>query len=168
VTVSGSAITEVVGPQSDRARVGNHLAEMRLRSMSRALATVAAVVGVLLAGGCGGSSSDIRLTIALGTVDRVHLELGERRFELRCNPAGGTIQRAEEICFLLEHDPSLLDPPATESTCAGSLGIPPGVTVRGVANGRRVDLAFRCDGPEERTRTQAFWYSAVLPGGESG
>ena len=49
----------------------------------------AAVAAALLGGGCGGSSSDIRLTIALGTVDRVHLELGEQRFELRCNPAGG-------------------------------------------------------------------------------
>ena len=126
------------------------------------------VVAGLVAGWIGDRSTDIRLTAALGTVDLQHLELGEQRFELRCDPPGGTIRRAEELCFVLEHDPSLLDPPATSSSCAGSLGIPPGVTVRGHANGRRVDLAFRCDGPEDRTRTQAFWYSAVLPGVESG
>jgi hypothetical protein len=141
---------------------------MRHESATKALAATAAAALALLAGGCGGSSDDIRLTVALGTVDSQHLELGEQRFELRCDPPGGTIRRAEELCFVLEHDPSLLDPPAITSTCAGSLGIPPGVTVRGVANGRRVDLAFRCDGPAERTRAQAFWYSAVLPGEESG
>ena len=143
--------------------MGNHVTEM-----SRALATIASAAAVLLAGGCGGSSDDIRLTVALGTVDLQHLELGEQRFDLRCDPPGGTLPRAEEVCFVLEHEPSLLRPPALQSTCAGSLGIPPGVTVRGVANGRTVDLAFRCDGPAERTRVQAFWYSAVLPEGESG
>jgi hypothetical protein len=141
---------------------------MRYRPATKAFAAAAVAALALLAGGCGGRSDDIRLTVALGTVDWAHLELGEQRFELRCDPPGGTIRRAEELCFVLEHDPSLLDPPATTSTCSGNLGIPPGVTVRGVANGRTVDLAFRCDGPTERTRVQAFWYSAVLPDEESG
>jgi hypothetical protein len=137
---------------------------MALGSTSRALAAAAVGLLLLLAAGCGGHSDDIRLTVALGTVDWQKLELGERRFELRCDPPGGTMPLAEAVCFALEHDSSLLDPPPLTSTCAGSLGIPPGVTVRGVAYGRRIDLAFRCDGPEERTRVQAFWYSAVLPG----
>ena len=141
---------------------------MRYRSATEALAAAAVAALALLVGGCGGNGDDIRLTVALGTVDWEHLEVGEQRFELRCDPPGGTIRRAEELCFVLEHDPSLLDPPATTSTCAGSLGIPPGVTVRGVANGRTVDLVFRCDGPAERTCAQAFWYSVVLPDEEGG
>jgi len=136
---------------------------MRHGPTSRRVAAVAAIALSLLSAGCGERSDGIRLTVALGTVDLEHLDLGEKRFELRCDPPGGTVPRAEAICFALEHDGSLLAPPPLTSTCAGSLGIPPGITVRGMANGRRVDLAFRCDGPEERTRVQAFWYSAVLP-----
>ena len=133
-----------------------------------AICSAILVLAGLLAAWAGDRSTDIRLTAAVGTVDWEHLELGERRFELRCDPPGGTIPRAEELCFVLEHEPGLLDPPARTTACAGSLGIPPGVTVQGVANGRRIDLAFRCDGPEARSQAQAFWYSAVLPDEESG
>jgi len=139
-----------------------------MRHKSAWTAALVAAALAVAAGGCGGRSDDIRLTVSLGTADVEKLELGERRFELRCDPPGGTLPHAEAVCFALEHDPSLLDPPETTSTCAGGLGIPPGVAVRGTANGRRVDLAFRCDGPEERARVQEFWYSAVSSNGESG
>jgi hypothetical protein len=142
---------------------------MQLGSSARVLATVTAAAAVLVAGGCGGSQrDDIRLTVALGTVDLERLELGERRFDLRCDPPGGTVPRAAAVCFAIARDPSLLDPPEAASACAGGLGLRPGVTVRGVANGRRIDLAFRCDGPDARTRVQEFWYSAVSSGPESG
>lgn len=128
-----------------------------------------ALLPVVLTGayGCGGDEppNDVRVTIAVGTVDPVRLELGEKRFELRCDPPGGTVPDPEAVCSALRDDPRLFKPPPLDSRCAGGVGIPPGISIRGTANGKPVDLHFRCDGPEERTRVQEFWYSTVLPEG---
>ena len=106
---------------------------------------------------CGGSAEPTQLRLETERLDAegvVHPVI----FELRCDPAEGTIPDPERACAAIAAHPEMLHPPAQAGTCAGSVGVPPNVTVRGSADGEKIDFSVRgCDLPEPRGRAATLW-----------
>jgi hypothetical protein len=125
-----------------------------------------ALLGVVLAllAACGGDDGadggeagpvDVELVVVTG-VDSLS------RFEVRCNPTGGTTPDPEVTCEAIADHPEMLAPPPLESSCPGSLGNPPEVRVGGTANGQPVEVAVReCDEPEARADAALLWLEAA-------
>jgi hypothetical protein len=127
------------------------------------LALVAALLALLAA--CGGKNEDgaapdagpvdVELVVVTG-VDT------SERFEVRCDPAGGTTPDPEETCEAIAEHPEMLSVPELTATCAGSLGIPPEVRIGGTAAGKPVEVAVReCDEPAVRAEVARLWLEAA-------
>ena len=130
---------------------------MRISRRAGVLA-VAALVGA----GCAGEDGETRLTIETERFDDERQEIVEVRFDLRCDPAGGSVPRPREACDLVRSHPEMLDPPEMTGTCFGSYGLPPNVSVRGIADGEPVSVDVRdCDAPPARGEAAHLWLVAV-------
>ena len=128
-----------------------------------------AALALLIGAGCGGSG-ETRLTIsAQHWVAQGWDGLGEReyaleivRFELRCDPAGGTTPNPEAACDAIEKYREMTDPPEMTGTCAGSEGTPPAISIRGVVAGRRAAFGGRgCDQPPKRATAFRRWFMVL-------
>jgi len=98
---------------------------------------------------------DVELVVVMG-VDT------SERFDVRCNPTGGSTPDPEATCGAIAEHPEMLAPPPLASSCAGSLGDPPEVRVGGTARGQRVEVAVReCDEPEARADAARLWLEAA-------
>jgi hypothetical protein len=127
----------------------------RLALLGVALALLAACGGGDGADASAGGPVDVELVVVTG-VD------ASSRFEVRCDPAGGTTPAPEETCAAIAGHPEMLAPPPLESSCPGSLGNPPEVRIGGMAAGRPVDVAMReCDEPEARADAARLWLEAA-------
>jgi len=106
---------------------------------------------------CGGREEPTRLQLETERLDgegRLHLI----SFELRCDPAEGTLPDPEKACAAIAAHPEMLRPPTLTGTCAGDAGLPPNVSVRGSADGDQIDFSVRgCDAPEPRGRVAVLW-----------
>jgi len=114
--------------------------------------------------GCGvkQDGGETRLTIETERWDEAVYEVVDVAFELQCDPAGGTVPDPEQVCATLKAHPEMTDPPELTGTCAGSDGIPPNVTVRGLARGRQIHFGVRgCDLPAPRGNAAELWLVAV-------
>lgn len=127
-----------------------------------------ALLGVVLAllAACGGGDGGDGDGDAAGPVDvEVVVVTGvnsSSRFDVRCNPTGGTTPDPEATCEAIAEHPEMLAPPALTSSCAGNLGNPPEVRVGGTADGRPVEVAVReCDEPEARAEAARLWLEAA-------
>lgn len=64
-------------------------------------------------------------------------------YTLTCGPDGGTHPNVADACrTLVDLDPEDLDAPGPDTMCAQVYGGPQQAKVRGVLNGRKVDLAL--------------------------
>ena len=124
--------------------------------MRRVVAGVAIAL-LALTPSCGGREEPTRLRLETDRLDadgRLHLV----SFELRCDPAEGTLPDPEKACATVAAHPEMLRPPPGTGTCAGSTGVPPNVSVRGTADGDQIDFSVRgCDRPDERGRAADLW-----------
>jgi len=112
---------------------------MRLSRRAAGLVGWAALAAV--AGGCKhGSSTDLTITVTA---------FEETSYQLRCDPPGGDLPRAAAVCEeLAQHRDLFLSPPPTRSTCAGSVGVPPSISIEGLYRDDEVRVAGRsCDWP---------------------
>jgi hypothetical protein len=102
--------------------------------------------------GTGGGAGDVRV-VELGTM------LGSFGYELRCDPAGGTVPHPARICAAIMRDPALLYsfPGPGHSCPAGG----PTVSIDGNWNGKPLHSRFSvCTGGQER---QAGAWAGLLP-----
>lgn len=88
---------------------------------------------------------------------------GVHHFDLVCDPPSGTVPDPGGLCAELAARPELVNPPAMAGTCAGGPGIPPAVEIRGVFEGRVVEITRlrSCDGPPARARIAERWYALL-------
>lgn len=103
--------------------------------------------------GDGRGSGDVRI------VERAAM-LGSFGYELRCNPAGGTVPQPARICAAIVRRPALLYsfPGPGHSCPAGA----PAVSIDGRWNGKRLHSTFSvCTGGQEQ---QSDAWAGLLPG----
>lgn len=88
----------------------------------------------LLAGGCGGRGSAVRVDVAIGWPAVAHRRA--ESFTLRCQPTGGTLPFAARLCRdIAAHAQAMLRPLPSRSQCGG-LANGPTVTVSTRAGGK--------------------------------
>ena len=134
----------------------------RLHGVRSSRSACVLAVSVLFGAGCAGEDGATRLTIETERFDEERQDVVEVRFDLRCDPPGGSVPRPQEACDLVRSNPEMLDPPEMTATCFGSHGIPPNVSVRGVAEGTPVSVDVRdCDAPPARGDAAHLWLVAV-------
>jgi hypothetical protein len=138
--------------------------EERQRYEMRPLAAVLTVLviaslGVACGGDAGGADAapETHLEISVLTGDRDTL-----RFDLECEPVGGSAPNPTKACAMLPAHPEMLDVPEMTATCVGSEGIPPEITVTGESQWHSVSFAVRgCDAPDARASSARLWLEAL-------
>lgn len=148
---------------------------MHIRAVWPLLPLVGALIVAVSCGGAGGQVGRLSITVT-------RAPQGTDRFDIECRPPTETVSgasvpsdvnepvdtpppdsgRSPWVCRMLRSNPVMLDPPPIASTCAGSYGIPPEITVRGTYQGRRIDFSVRpCDTPGGRRRSAILWLRAL-------
>ena len=100
-------------------------------------------------GGVDGGERDAEPTTTSGPAVVLEVELylpslgsGARRFDLSCDPAGGTHPNAEAACAALEAHPEALEPVPKDVACTQEFGGPERAEVHGTVNGDEVVASF--------------------------
>jgi hypothetical protein len=103
--------------------------------------------------GSGRGAGDVRI-VELDTM------LGSFGYELRCDPAGGTVPHPARICAAIAHRPAMLYSfPGPDHSCPAGA---PTVSIVGNWNGKPLRSTFSvCTGGQEQ---QAAEWAALLPG----
>ncbi len=122
-----------------------------------------ALLALALAAGCGGSSSagnEPTAPRSTGTAPATALRITvwprgriapapARRYELRCEPAGGSLPRPAMACAALAARRSALRPVSPDMACTQLYGGPQEALVRGAVRGDPIRARFsRTDGCE--------------------
>ena len=119
--------------------------------MARCVAALAVVVAAVAA--CGGTKgTELSIEVVNG--------FGEQHYRLTCEPAGGDVPRATELCRLLADNADLmLFRPKDNKMCAGGLATIH-LRVRGAFDGRGVH-ATEIDACEGNVEAERLWLSEL-------
>jgi subtilisin inhibitor-like len=115
-------------------------------------AAVALLAAVVV--GCGGGGRGTSLSV------EVENGFGRQHYRLTCEPAGGDVPSATQLCRLLTDNADvMLFMPENHSTCIGGHGTIH-LRVRGQFNGRRVD-ATDIDACQGNPEAERLWLSEL-------
>lgn len=121
------------------------------------------VVGLMLTG-CGSDEPEApadRLEITLLDPEGAQ---SERRWDLTCDPPGGSLPDPDEVCGRLTADASLWEPVPPDAICTSEFGGPQRITVNGTLRGNRIDAVFGRSGGCEIARYDAIVEALGLDG----
>src|SRR6266567_4651775 len=110
-------------------------------SMGRCANVIAAGAIACALASCGGKANPNPLRAELAV--SVQREQGISVYTLSCPSARGSFPDPSSACKAMNSANGMLGPPKMTATCAGSEGVPPQITVKGRADGKRVDYSVR-------------------------